>query len=152
MPSITSLISQLHADYPALSFEPSDEYRWIPDQKTILYLPGDNHATEQLLHELAHAVLGHNDYTKDIELIKLERDAWQYAKDTLADTYNVALTDTVIQNSLDTYRDWLHARSTCPACRATGIQTEKYLYKCLVCSSTWRANEARSCALRRYCV
>lgn len=80
----------------------------------------------------------------------MERDAWQYAKDTLGQTYDQAILDDTVEDALDSYRDWLHARSTCPACQATGIQTKKEEYKCLACRTKWRVNEARICALRRY--
>lgn len=103
-----------------------------------------------LLHELAHAILDHKTYARDIELIELERDAWTHAQATLAPTYNIAIGTNQIEDALDTYRDWLHARSTCPNCQATGVQTERNAYKCLACLSKWRVNDARICALRRY--
>ena len=55
-----------------------------------------------------------------------------------------------IEEHLDTYRDWLHARSSCPDCTATGYQTDASTYACPACSHTWRVNEARICQLRRY--
>ncbi|MCY1379960.1 hypothetical protein D9M68_895230 [compost metagenome] len=80
----------------------------------------------------------------------MERDAWRYAKEKLGSNYKVTITDTVIQDSLDTYRDWLHARSTCPNCQATGMQNRKRHYRCIACQHVWRVNDARICGLRRY--
>jgi hypothetical protein len=149
MPSTTSLANKLHSDFPALTFLAGTEFRWSPQENTIFYDQTSNDCAS-LLHEVAHAALGHTAYTKDIELIEMERDAWERAATQLAATYKISIEDKVIQDSLDSYRDWLHARSTCPHCKATGIQTEKNQYKCLVCTTKWRVNEARMCALRRY--
>lgn len=149
MPSITSLVTRLQHDFPDFTFEMSDNFRWSPQEHVIFYdQKSDDYAS--LLHELAHAVLQHQSYDKDITLIEMERDAWQYATDTLAPQYEVAISDTTVQASLDTYRDWLHARSTCPQCKATGVQTKKSHYKCVLCATVWRVNDARICALRRY--
>jgi hypothetical protein len=149
MPSTTSLATSLQKDFPAFSFTASDKFRWSPQEKRIFY-DASSDDTAALLHELAHALLMHVDYLKDIELIEMERDAWEYAATTLASKYETTISDTIVQDALDTYRDWLHARSTCPNCRATGVQTKKNQYKCVVCETHWRVNDARICALRRY--
>jgi hypothetical protein len=149
MPSIISLATKLQADFPAFTFVSDTGFRWSPDEKVILY----DQASEDLpslLHELSHAILDHKRYTRDIQLIELERDAWRYARDVLAVAYSVAIDTNQVEDALDTYRDWLHARSVCPGCRATGVQTGKNEYKCIICITTWRVNDARICALRRY--
>lgn len=151
MPLITSLITNLQADFPAFTFISGEEFRWSPQDHTIYY-PKDSSDGDALLHELAHGLLQHNNYTKDIQLIEIERDAWDYAKDNLAKSYSITIDETAIQEALDTYRDWLHARSTCPECQATGMQTKSDTYKCLACHTQWRVNEARICALRRYTI
>ncbi len=151
MPSIASLLSKLQADYPSLQFAASHEFRWSPDELTVFY-DKDSDDVASLLHELAHALLQHQAYTRDIELIELEQSAWHYAVTTLASGYEVAIDEDIVQSSLDTYRDWLHARSTCPGCGATGVQTRKSTYACLACPTNWRVNDARICALRRYTV
>lgn len=149
MPSIISLITRLQADFPDFTFAAGDEFRWSPDDTTIFY---DQASTDQasLLHELSHAILGHKDYIKDIVLLELERSAWTYAQEKLAKTYEVTIDVDQVEDALDTYRDWLHARSICPGCLATGIQTKKNEYRCIICTTKWRVNDARICALRRY--
>jgi tRNA(Ile2) C34 agmatinyltransferase TiaS len=102
-----------------------------------------------LLHELSHGLLNHADYNYDIELIAMECKAWDKVGE-LAKKYEIVINDNIIQLTLDTYRDWLHSRSTCPSCKATGIQDGKKSYSCLACGYKWRVNEARICALRRY--
>lgn len=150
MPSTRSLLNQLRSDFPGFRFEKSTGFWWSTTNRTIHVDPlADNHEVFTL-HELSHAILGHQDYEYDIDLIKLERDAWEYARNTLASEYNITINERIIQENLDTYREWLHARSSCPDCEATGLQTRQQTYRCLACGHTWRVNEARLCALRRY--
>lgn len=151
MLSTASLVSRLTTDFPDLHFRPGDAFRWSAEEKTIYY-DATSHDNAALLHEVGHAVLTHSDYSRDIELLQMERDAWNYASTTLSAPYATTISDDTIQESLDSYRDWLHARSTCPACHATGFQTKKQQYCCPACKHNWRVNEARLCGLRRYSV
>jgi len=148
MPSIRSLLPKLGVDYPTISFTAGTRFAWSPDQHTVYYDAADNNP-ELLLHELAHGILGHHDYSKDVELVAMETQAWDKAL-ALAGTYAVTISDETVQDNLDTYREWLHARSTCPRCEATGYQSGTRTYSCVACTHTWRVNEARICALRRY--
>ncbi len=148
MPSITPLINQLRSDYPQFIFKESPDSYWSHDEKTIYYNAGPD-SVSLILHELAHGLLDHVDYKRDIELIAMEREAWDKAKE-LTDKYNLVIDNNFIQSNLDTYRDWLHARSTCPKCNATGMQTKPNIYSCLACNHKWTVNEARTCALKRY--
>ena len=147
MPS-TSLLQKLRQDFPAISFVQGDTFRWSPKNTTVYY--ANTSDAPLLLHEVAHAALAHTDYAYDIELLKMERDAWEYACTILAKNYAVTISQDVSESSLDSYRDWLHDRSVCPTCQATGAQTAPRRYKCLACDSAWRVNEARARALRRY--
>lgn len=150
MQSTRSLIKRLRADFPGYKFESSNGFWWSAHQQAIHFDPLAEHSTVYSLHELSHAILGHQGYEYDIDLVKLERDAWDYARRILAPEYGVTMDSDIIQNNLDTYRDWLHARSQCPECEATGLQTRQRYYRCLACGHQWRVNEARICALRRY--
>lgn len=149
MPSIAWLLKKLKADYPLLKFEAGSNFRWSPSKQTVFYDQSQPQVTELLLHETAHGVLGHKNYTTDVELIAMESAAWQTAFE-LAKTYGLTLAKSAAEDHLDTYRDWLHARSTCPNCTATGYQTGRRQYSCPACLTSWQVNEARSCALRRY--
>lgn len=149
MPSTSPLISKLQATFPEYAFAAGDEFRWSPDEQTIIYDPSSDDQAA-LLHELSHAILNHTSYMRDVHLLDLERDAWQYAIRELSVTYGVPIPIDQVESSLDTYRDWLHARSICPNCGATGIQTKSDEYKCVACYERWRVNDARICALRRY--
>ena len=149
MPSTHSLLPKLQKDYSQLLFTASDRFAWSPGEHTVFYDKVDTSNTSLLLHELAHGLLGHHDYSKDVELVAMEGQAWDKALE-LAPQYSVKITDDIVQDSLDTYREWLHARSTCPECEATGYQSGQNLYTCVACAHEWRVNEARLCALRRY--
>ncbi len=74
-----------------------------------------------LLHEAGHAKLNHVTYNSDIELVLLEAIAWNEAE-TLAKEFNEQIDPDYIQDCLDTYRDWLHQRSTCPRCGIVSFQ------------------------------
>ena len=150
MQSTNLLINQLKEDYPSFHFQATTEFLWSADRQTIHIDPTVDNCNEFILHELSHALLNHEGYRRDIDLIKLERDAWEYAKTHLSATYNQSIDEEMIQDNLDTYREWLHARSKCPDCEATGLQTKAQNYLCLFCNNSWRVNEARLCALRRY--
>lgn len=149
MLSISSLVSQLARDYPALTFTPGERFYWNPEHRTIYYVAQSNDAAS-LLHEVAHGILVHRDFIRDIELLEMERDAWDYASATLAPRYGITIDADAIQTNLDTYRDWLHMRSICPACHATGVQIKQRIYRCLACRSEWTVNDARQHALRRH--
>jgi hypothetical protein len=127
-----------------------DKFYWSPSKREIIYRQDDPDGLEHLLHELSHAALEHTSYESDIALISMERAAWQYAKTNLAPLYHVRIADDLIQDDLDTYRDWLHARSTCPDCKSNGIQTSRQHYQCLVCNGSWSVNLALHCQLKRY--
>jgi hypothetical protein len=146
---MSSLIHKLKTTYTTIKFTEAREFSWSPSTRTVFYIPGKAHGTHLLLHELSHALLDHREYRRDIELVAMETAAWEKAKE-LAKEYNVRIIEHVVQDHLDTYREWLHARSTCPRCSANGYQAEAFKYECAACSHKWRVNEARLCALRRY--
>lgn len=151
MPKTNSLVKSLATAFPDLSFKESDDFSWSPSDKVVYYCAGElDEAAGELLHETAHGLLQHAGYTRDIDLLKMEREAWTYAKRELAPRFNIKISDDVIEDALDSYRDWLHARSRCPRCSQTGIQTGVNSYSCLGCDESWQTNEARRCALRRY--
>ncbi len=151
-PKISSLLKRIYTDFIDISFAVDDGFRWSPDSNTVFHPEIINvDDLYQLLHEIAHAKLGHKNYDKDAELITMERQAWEFACQ-VATKYSLPLSmdQPIVQVSLDSYRQWLHSRSLCPDCQAVGAQTQPGDYRCLVCQATWRANEAKTCQLRRY--
>lgn len=147
----TNWLEALRATYPDISFIDSDEFRWSPDSSTVYAGPLDSdNGLYLLLHETGHALAGHKTYTQDIHLLKLEREAWEIAKKKLAPQFETDIPDEFIEDALDTYRDWLYARSLCPLCSSSGVQEDEHHYRCLACSAGWKVNDARQCQLRRY--
>lgn len=147
MPSIISLINRIQQDHPKLAFEVSDRFSWNPEDFTITYTT--HYLPHKLLHEVAHSILNHTEYDRDIELLDMERVAWEKAAQ-LGELYNIQVSIQAIEDALDTYRDWMHSRSICPVCSSTGIQNSTATYRCVSCYNLWRVNEARTCELRRY--
>lgn len=146
----TTLLETIPKAYPDITFTAGEEFSWNPEKRVVTFVADDLSLEPHLLHELSHAELGHEDYSRDIELIAMERDAWHHARSELGPRYSVTIDADTIQDDLDTYRDWLHARSTCPACASNGIQTDDSEYTCVFCRNIWRVNTAIGCALRRY--
>ncbi len=141
------LLENLHKDYPDLTFSQGDSFYWSPKDRVITYA---NQSTQpevsswSLLHEVSHALLGHSQYETDFELVQLEVEAWQYAS-TLADNYHIKINPEHIQDCLDTYRDWLHRRSSCPSCSTVSTQENTRTYRCFNCKTTWHVSNSRFC-------
>ena len=111
------------------------------------------------LHELGHALSGHKDYIVDVQRLKIESEAWERAKTVYAKYAKRAKMGTKIkheqdgmkgddlqeilpewdedfvQEKLDTYRGWLHAKSHCKKCGLTRYQTDDGEYYCPRCES-----------------
>lgn len=139
-----SLVKQVIKDYPQFNFAPGTQEHWSPKTNTITY--SESEPLEQLqyglLHELAHALLGHNSYKIDFELLKLESEAWETAI-KIGKKYNIKLDPDHIQDCLDTYRDWLHRRSKCPSCAMHVLQNTPNSYKCFNCNTAWQVSSRR---------
>lgn len=148
-PSINSILDSLRIKLPSVNFVNGDIFSWNPEKNQITYCQHEDYAIERLLHESGHALCGHVDYARDITLLEMERDAWESAKQ-LGQELGVAIDENVVQDHLDDYRIWLHARSTCPACSQIGVQDSDQSYACPICQTSWRVNDSRNCRLRRY--
>lgn len=149
MPS-TPLLNRIKSDFSQFTYVEADSFRWSAESQTIHIDSKSQDAALFTLHELGHALLDHQSYAQDIDLLKMERDAWHFAVSQLAANYDIEIDEILIQDNLDTYREWLHARSLCPACKMTGLQSSYGAYSCLACGCRWKSNEARNCALRRH--
>jgi hypothetical protein len=137
-------IKRIKVDYPQFSFKPGSQEHWSPRTKTITY-DGSASAAELrygLLHELAHALLEHDNYRSDFELLKLESQAWEMAV-KVGRKYNISLDNEHIQDCLDTYRDWLHRRSKCPTCGMHVLQKDVRTYQCFNCGDSWQVSAGR---------
>jgi hypothetical protein len=137
------MIERLREDFPEFRWRLGRVFRWRPATKTITLeriAPevgeegGDGHAGQKYallaLHELAHALLGHEDDTYDLGRLKCEAAAWELVKTELASRYNVEYDEELAQDMLDTYRSWLHKKSACPVCKQCRFQTVDGGYSC----------------------
>lgn len=150
MPAISSLIAKLAASYPEITFSTGEYAYWSTSQKTVFYCPHEPHAAWVILHETAHSLLDHQDYSRDIELLRLEQEAWSYATTLLAPRFGITIDPEFIETQLDTYRDWLHSKSTCPACQSNGLEQAKHHYTCLHCQTSWHTNTGIDVEIRRF--
>jgi hypothetical protein len=143
-----SLIAKLRKDFPALSFAAGEDHFWSPHKKRITYTIEDQSDSSNkywsLLHEVGHAILGHQTYKSDFELLQLEVAAWEKAC-SLAKRYGLSVDEDHIQNCLDSYRDWLHRRSTCPVCGNHSLQDSARSYQCFNCQTRWGVSVSRFC-------
>ena len=126
-------IEQLEDDFPGLVFRAGKKFMFRPP-KTIVFEQQKNDERSKLLilHEVGHALLEHKNFNTDIERVKMERDAWEKAKE-LCERYNVFYDEELVEAELDTYRDWLHRKSRCPQCGLTRYQGEDGRYICPKC-------------------
>ncbi|MDQ5886136.1 MAG: hypothetical protein QG628_533 [Patescibacteria group bacterium] len=147
---MNNLLSRLQNDYPDLTFVQGDSFYWSPQKNKIHYRFIDDtpESTWPLLHEVGHAQLGHRRYSTDFELLSLEIEAWEHAK-KLAIKYDQNIDEDHIQDCLDTYRDWLYKRSTCPKCTNNSLQIETDTYRCHNCNNKWRVSASRKCRTYR---
>lgn len=139
-----AFIKILEQDFPSITFLPGDSPCWKPRRKEIFYAMLDDveRAKWSVLHEMGHALLGHDTYKSEIELLRKETQAWQKAEE-LARSYGILISQDHIQTCIDSYRDWLHTHSSCPKCHTHGLQLCDNDYICSNCQQTWRPNAER---------
>lgn len=144
-----TLLRRLRQAYPHIVFSPGASFYWSPSQKRVTYTEGSSpRHIWSLLHETGHALLEHTGYANDLELLHLEVAAWRRAEQ-LAQTLGVDIEAAHIQQCLDSYRDWLFARSTCPRCLSTALQLANGEYQCFNCKTQWRVSRSRFCRIYR---
>ena len=144
------MIDTLEGLYPEITFVPGNRYAWDPNDKVVTYTTEYNVLAphHSLLHEVAHALLSHSHYKNDVDLIKMERDAWSLTKKMLND-HKIIINLDHIEECLDTYRDWIYSRAKCPRCSHVGFQSASNSYDCAFCKVTWKVPESRLCMIKR---
>lgn len=139
------LLSKLKKTLPDVTFTAGDSFYWSPKKQQVTYIASDSEQNQwALLHEASHAILDHQTYNSDYELLHLEVAAWHEAKN-LSQQYKITIDEEHVQDCLDTYRDWLHQRSTCPSCSTVCFQSSPNEYRCHNCYSTWHVSNSRFC-------
>lgn len=124
-------IALLRVDFPEFKFRKAEKSRWNAADRVIYYTDD----TRELMHELGHAVLGHKFIGSDVGLLRQERAAWTKAHE-LALVYGVKLDEEYVEESMDTYRKWLHKRSLCAVCKYSALE-DSGTYRCFMCGNMW---------------
>ena len=151
------ILGILRRDYPNLRFRSGKKFTFRPP-RTIIYEQNHDSARTsrtqaeddecntlddslytnrycmQILHEVGHALLGHRSYRTDPERLRMECAAWEKARE-LCGIYNIYYDEDFAEEQLDSYRNWLHQRSTCPECGLTCFQTRDGVYHCPSCDN-----------------
>ncbi|MCA9323711.1 ImmA/IrrE family metallo-endopeptidase [Candidatus Saccharibacteria bacterium] len=144
--TLEDLAKNLRQTHTNIHLATADTFYWSPSDKTVYYDSRDS-TTEglwALLHETGHALLGHTQYYSDIELVQMEVAAWEKAKE-LAKEADTVIDEDHAEDCIDSYRNWLHRRSLCPACHLSGVQIDNNHYTCIFCHKKWRITAERFC-------
>jgi hypothetical protein len=144
---VQAVIDRLRLSFPELTFKSGKQFYWSPETHEIIYKaePNNTYALWSLLHETGHALLNHQTYKADYELLKLEIEAWERAK-TIALDLNINIDEEHIQDCLDTYRNWIYKRSICPSCTSKCLQQGDFIhYRCFNCHTMWKVSSSRFC-------
>lgn len=128
-----TFLAKIKSDFPDFKFQNGRKFAFRPP-KTIIVGPGESNDSLLLLHELGHALSGHRDYETSVRRLKMEREAWEKAKE-LAPKYDVSYDEEIVEAELDSYRDWLDKKSRCPKCGLTRFQTPDGEYHCPNCEN-----------------
>lgn len=127
------LLEKLQADFSEFCFKRGEKFAFRPP-KTIVIGLEEPHDSLLTLHELGHALCGHCSFGTDVARIKMEREAWEKARE-LCKKYGVIYDEAAVENELDTYREWLDKKSRCPSCGLTRFQSPDGTYHCPRCEN-----------------
>ncbi len=128
-----TFLARIKNDYPEFHFISGTKFSFRPS-KTIVIGPEEDNDSLLLLHELGHALSGHRSFNTSVRRVKMEREAWDKARE-LAMRYGVTFDDDLVEGELDTYRDWLHKKTCCKKCGLTMFQTPDGNYHCPRCEN-----------------
>ena len=145
------ILTQLQTDFSKYTFAPSDHFQWSPHENIIYFVESDSDERQglwSLLHEIGHAELTHESFINDLDLVKKERAAWSKALE-ISKAYEIDIDPEYVEDCLDSYRDWLKARATCPECSTVTNQTSSTTYHCFNCGCEWKVSPSQTCSIRR---
>lgn len=126
---------QLREEYPNLCWRVGKKFAYRPPRTIVVEQNFEQDCYNLLvLHELGHALCEHKNYGTDAERLKMERQAWEKARE-LAKKYEVEYVEELVEEKLDSYREWLHQKSTCKRCGLTMYQKRNGGYFCPQCDA-----------------
>ena len=140
--NLESLLKLLSKDYPNFRFVKGSRFSFRPP-KTIVIGPDEGEHTSMLLfHELGHALSKKYSYKLGAERLKIEATAWQKGKKAYQKYPNLpSWDDDFVEDNLDTYRNWLHKKSTCKKCGLTMYQSPDKSWSCPYCTTYCHQNQ-----------
>ena len=128
---------RLSKDFSVFRFRQGRKFAFRPP-RTVVFEPLTGVDAEykiysmRLLHEVGHALSGHRTYRQDLERVKMECEAWRRAR-SLCERYGVEYDEGVVEQELESYREWLHQKSKCSQCGLTRYQAGNGAYHCPFC-------------------
>lgn len=143
-----TLVEKVMADFSSIDFISSEKFRWSPEDNVIFFNTKTDNSEWSLLHEIGHVLCEHKIYSSDVGLLKMEVQAWQKAR-KLANKYAINIDEEHIEKCLDSYRDWLYRRSSCPKCSQAGIEKSLGIYLCVNCKNQWKVTAEKFCRVYR---
>lgn len=138
-------------NFPDQIFIPGRYFMWSPNTRTITYDARrlkTNNGRLALLHEIGHARLNHRIYKYDMELLSMEMEAWDVARQ-LAPLYGVHINEDHVADAISTYDEWLTKRATCPDCYNFSLQSGRDSYSCFACGAKWTVNWRKDRRVKR---
>ena len=125
------IIKKIVQSFPQFNFQMGKRFTFRPP-RTIILGPLESHYSLLFCHELGHVLADKYHFSTDVERLKIERLAWEKAKE-LCTHFKIPYDEDFIEEQLDSYRDWLHSKSKCPKCGLTRYQTKNGQYHCPHC-------------------
>ncbi len=129
-------LKDLISAYPEFTFRPGKKFSFRPP-KSIHYLEDNDNFRFLLLHELAHALLGHFSFSTSLERLKIERDAWEKTRSLCAE-YKIPFDESLAEAELNTYRDWVHQKTLCKCCGLSCLELNSESLYCPFCQKTYK--------------
>jgi hypothetical protein len=142
------ILLEIESLFPKAKLRISDSFRWSPEENIIYYDPFSETMALSLLHEVGHMICSHQRYSSDIGLLRMEVEAWQKARE-YSKKIGLTLDEDHVEKCLDSYREWIYRRSSCPLCTQAGVERETGLYSCINCQKKWRVTPAKFCRVYR---
>lgn len=125
------LLDRLVRDFPEIQFRNGKKFLFRPP-KTIVLGAEEPYDSLLLMHELGHALSRHKTFDVLATRLKMEREAWEKARE-LCKIYGIEYNEDIVERELDTYREWLDQKSRCPKCGLTRFQTPDGEFHCPRC-------------------
>lgn len=125
--------------------QPGKHFAYSSSSQAITYAPKEVFTPKgflALLHEISHAKLNHFNYDFDLELLEMEKEAWNEVKKE-AHSHKVVIDENHIEECLSSYTSWITKRSSCPVCATFGLQKSHNTFQCFSCQTRWVVNERK---------